>query len=225
MLNANFFSRLLFLMWCGWILLVSGTSPATNPSERSGKATTLPTSRPGNASGIALAIFGDADSAVGLRGRWPENYNVFTDVNEESITVYLPDGRAFSHWSHMTDVIRDERTITAVLIWPLAQPESIGEAKRSLEGILKNWQIKPTGDIARILNEMDGTRPAICAGDRGDMDLSPDARFDVDVRACIGSKPITYVIVLGFGVSSQWYFDPQYREAHRVKTAQTNPAR
>jgi hypothetical protein len=134
------------------------------------------------------------------------------------ITVRIPDGRCFSHWSHMTNVLRDDRTIIGVDMWPLPRPEQIGEAKDTLEGILRDWHIQPTGDIARILSEMDPIRPTICGGDRGDMDLGADSVLDLDVRPSLGSKPTTYVIVLGIEVSRQWFFDPKYREAHRVKS-------
>jgi hypothetical protein len=216
--KSIFLLSFFLLIWRGRILTAVAARPATSPSDSPAGATTLPTSRSSRPSGIAVSLFGDTDSIPELRGRWQMNFDTLIIAQEETITVGIPDGREFSEWSHMTDFVRDGRTVTGVEMWPLPKPEPIDQAKRTLEGILTDWHVQPTGDFARILAEMDDSRPTICGGDRGDMDLSADARLDLDVRPYIGSNPTTYIIVLGVWVSPRWDFEPGYKEAHRVKS-------
>src|SRR5271155_1532283 len=94
------FLGILSLLLCQPIVRAA-EPPAPSPSDTPSAPTTPATSRPADPNGISVAIFQDADCVPELRGRWPKNYNVFTDYSEETITVAIPDGRSFSHWSHM----------------------------------------------------------------------------------------------------------------------------
>src|ERR1700722_5853637 len=118
---------------------------------------------------------------------------------ECQVTIKVPDGRRFCHFSHYTQAICVNYQLENVTIWALGEPESLLDATRTTEGILADWSVRPTDGVNNVLKEMKDAQkrqnrpvndtsatgpsanirvvhplPAYWSGAMGAMDISPD---------------------------------------------------
>ncbi len=195
-----------------------------------------PSSRP---SGLHLELHQTRESIKGLVEPWEELPGLpgipsgilsddYTDFREQIVTLELPDGQKFSHWTKFTTIILAREKLYSVSWEPLRQPETLVNTIESLQSILADWKIEPTGDVLELMKDMKAAlvhqnqpvaaptpEPGVTvyrdnhvfrgnwSGGEAHMDIPGDAVFELQIVPFAGEQD-RYAINMGICATQEW---------------------
>jgi hypothetical protein len=159
--------------------------------------------------------------------QFTKDNNVYRGWDDRTISVAIPDGRKFSHFSHLTVVALFNGKLSFVQLCVFKEPESLASTIDAVEHLIEEWKLHPSGYIPTLLKEMrdamktQNTPPPLpppqpgitvtsinpklgnWGGDHGRMALSPDADLELDIRPQIGSQD-RYSICVTITAPTKW---------------------
>ncbi|MDP9174563.1 MAG: hypothetical protein M3O30_11945 [Planctomycetota bacterium] len=213
------------------------SNPPADGSSLVGK--TLSTAVSACPSGLYLELFQTRESIKGLIEPWEEVPGIpgtpsgilsddYTDFREQVVTLQLPDGQKFSHWTKFTTIILAREKLYSVSWEPLRQPETLVNTIESLQSILADWKIEPTGDVLELMKDMKAAlmhqnqpvaaptpEPGVTvyrdnhvfrgnwSGGEAHMDIPGDAVFELQIVPFAGEQD-RYAINMGICATQEW---------------------
>ncbi|MDP9174561.1 MAG: hypothetical protein M3O30_11935 [Planctomycetota bacterium] len=217
------------------------SNPPADGSSLVGK--TLSTTVSACPSGLYLELFQTRESIKGLIEPWEELPGIpgtpsgilsddYTDFREQVVTLQLPNGQKFSHWTEFATLLIARGKLYSVEWHPFQKPTTLIETIKSLDSILADWKIQPTGDVLELVKEMkaalvnqnqppaiDTPQPNVTvyrgshlslgdwSGGKAHMNIPGDAVFDLQVVPC--GVQDRYGIDIGISATQDWLFEKQ----------------